>query len=133
MKWSEQVALHEALVAEEARILDQKGREYASENDALGNFKKRAVDNGIDPKQILWIFLSKHLDGIKSYIKIGHEISEEPIKGRINDARNYLFLLHCLVEEEKVEKQKTLDELNKADQKRVNEAQRESLDLREFA
>lgn len=101
MKWSEQQALFKAMVKEEADILNRKGAEYASDADANANFKKRAEDIGIDSKQILWIFLSKHLDSIKSYIKKGREISDEPIMGRINDARNYLFLLHCLIEEDK--------------------------------
>lgn len=104
MKWAEQQALFKALVKEEADILNRKGAEYASDTDANANFKKRAEDIGIDPKQILWIFLSKHLDSIKSYVKKGKEISDEPIMGRINDARNYLFLLHCLIEEEKQQK-----------------------------
>ena len=101
MKWEQQQKLFKELIKEEADILNRKGAEYASDEDANANFKKRAEDIGIDPKQILWIFLSKHLDSIKSYIKKGKEISDEPIVGRINDARNYLFLLHCLICEEK--------------------------------
>ena len=106
MKWQQQVALFDRIIAEEKRILDQKGHEYAGVEDALGNFKKRAADIGIDPKQILWVFLAKHLDSIKSFIREGKELSEEKIDGRINDARNYLFLLQCLVEEERSEKNK---------------------------
>ena len=106
MKWSEQQSLFRSIVKEEADILNRKGAEYASDTDANANFKKRAEDIGIDPKQILWIFLSKHLDSIKSFIKKGKEISDEPIAGRINDARNYLFLLSCLIEEEKQVKSK---------------------------
>jgi hypothetical protein len=99
MKWQEQQALFKAMVKEEAELLNTKGLEYASDADALANFKKRAEDVGVDPKQILWIFLSKHLDSIKSYIRKGATISNEPIEGRVNDARNYLFLLICLIKE----------------------------------
>jgi len=103
MQWKRQQELFKALVKEEMDLLNKKGAEYASDTDALANFKKRAEDIGIGPKQILWIFLSKHLDSIKSYIKKGHVISDEPIEGRIQDARNYLFLLSCLIDEEKTE------------------------------
>jgi DNA-binding SARP family transcriptional activator len=99
MQWAKQQALFKAIVKEEMDLLTRKGAEYASDADALANFKKRAEDIGIDPKQILWIFLSKHLDSIKSFVKKGKEISDEPIAGRIQDARNYLFLLHCLIDE----------------------------------
>jgi hypothetical protein len=106
MKWATQQSLFKTMIKEEMDLLNKKGAEYASDADALANFKKRAEDIGIDPKQILWIFLSKHLDSIKSYIKKGKEISDEPIAGRIQDARNYLFLLHCLNEEAKAPAEK---------------------------
>lgn len=99
MKWKQQQDLFRAMIKEENDLLTKKGAEYASDTDALANFKKRAEDIGIDPKQILWIFLSKHLDSIKSFVKKGHELSDEPIAGRIQDSRNYLFLLHCLIVE----------------------------------
>ena len=101
MKWNEQQALFKKMVKEESDLLTRKGAEYASDEDALANFKKRSEDIGIDPKQILWVFASKHIDSIKSYIRKGKEISDEPIEGRINDARNYFFLLAALIHEEK--------------------------------
>jgi hypothetical protein len=103
MQWKRQKELFTSLIKEEMKLLEQKGAEYASDTDALANFKKRAEDIGIGPKQILWIFLSKHLDSIKSYIKKGNIVSNEPIEGRVQDARNYLFLLLCLIDEEKTE------------------------------
>ncbi len=103
MQWKRQKELFTTLIKEEMKLLEQKGAEYASDADALANFKKRAEDIGIDPKQILWIFLSKHLDSIKSFIKKGHVVSNEPIEGRVQDARNYLFLLLCLLDEEKTQ------------------------------
>ena len=101
MKWKTQQDLFKAIIKEEMELLNKKGAEYASDTDALANFKKRSDDIGIDPKQILWIFLSKHLDSIKYFIKKGQVASSEPIEGRIQDARNYLFLLTCLIAEDK--------------------------------
>lgn len=100
MIWKRQQELFKTLIKEEMELLNKKGAEYASDADALANFKKGADDIGINPKQILWIFLNKHLSSIKSYIKKGVVLSDEPIKGRIQDARNYLFLLQCLIDEE---------------------------------
>jgi hypothetical protein len=102
MKWEEQKALHQKVVAAEADLLTRKGAEYASSDvDSLANFKRNGANLGLDPKQILWIYCSKHLDSITSFIKKGSVTSNEPIEGRIADARNYLFLLQCLVEEER--------------------------------
>ena len=106
MKWNEQQRIFKEMVKVEMDLLAQKGIEYASDEDALANFKKRSDDIGIDPKQILWIFLSKHLDSIKHFIKKGHVASNEPIEGRIHDARNYLCLLACLIAEDKEEAKK---------------------------
>jgi hypothetical protein len=100
MKWEQQQALHAKLVEQERDLLNRKGAEYASDDDALDNFKRGAREIGIDPKQILWIYMSKHLSSIKSFIRKGKVLSDEPIAGRIADARNYLFLLQCLIDED---------------------------------
>jgi len=111
MQWKRQQDLFKIMIKEELDLLNKKGAEYASDADALDNFKKGAADIGIDPKQILWIFLNKHLSSIKSYIKKGHTISDEPIAGRIQDARNYLFLLLCLIDEAAAADAKTQEEV----------------------
>lgn len=102
MKWQDQKAEFDLMVKELEDLLVNKGREYAGDHDALGNFKT-ALDIGVTSNQKLWIFLDKHLSSIKSYIKHGKIFSNEPIEGRINDAINYLFLLRCLIAEQKKE------------------------------
>lgn len=89
------VKMHE----EEMAIARTKGREY-TQGDRLDNFKRIAAELGISSKQVLWVYLKKHLDSIASYIK--HEkVLSEPIEGRIMDARVYLTLLRGLIEEER--------------------------------
>jgi hypothetical protein len=100
MKWSDQQELFQSMINLEKDLLDRKGLEYSSDTDSLANFKAK-LDIGVSPMQVAWIFLEKHLSSIKSYIKLGHELSDESIEGRINDARNYLFLIACLVKEQK--------------------------------
>ncbi len=100
MKWDRQREEFDKMSSELSDLLTNKGKEYAGDYDALGNFKN-GNDIGVSPNQKLFIFLDKHLSSIKSYIKHGKEFSSEPIEGRINDAINYLFLLRCLIVEEK--------------------------------
>jgi hypothetical protein len=107
MRWEEQKALFDDMVHELNELLTKKGREYASDADALANFKS-GLDIGITPLQKAWVFGEKHLSSIKSYIKKGHVISNEPIEGRVYDAINYLFLILCLIEEGKSTAKKPL-------------------------
>ena len=84
---------------EELAIAETKGREY-TQGDRLDNFKRLALEIGVNPKVVLWVYLKKHLDSIANYIKTG-KVYSEPIEGRIMDARVYLSLLRCLIEEER--------------------------------
>ena len=102
MLWSEQKDLFEKMVEAERELLLSKGKEYAGDKDCLANFKD-ADCIGLNPKQKLWVYLSKHMSSIASYIKHGQEFSNETIEGRIADARNYLALLYMLIQEEKTE------------------------------
>jgi len=106
MKWTEQQALFKAMIKEEMDLLNKKGSEYASDADALDNFKRQAEDWGCDPLLVLAFGLGKHYRSIQSYIRKGGKVvSNEPISGRIHDARNYLFLLHCLISEAETPKE----------------------------
>ena len=102
MKWSEQQALFKASIKIESELLNQKGSEYASDADALANFKGQAVDLGVDPLVVCSVLMNKHYRSIQSYIRKGGKTSSnEPIEGRVADMRNYLFLMLCLIEESK--------------------------------
>lgn len=100
MLWSEQKDIFEQMIERERNLLNSKGVEYAGEQDCLANFKDADIV-GLSSKQKLWVYLSKHMSSIASYIKNGKEYSDEPIEGRIADARNYLALLYMLIHEEK--------------------------------
>ena len=81
-----------------------KGEEYARSDDQLANFKRQAAEFGLQPEQVLAIYLNKHLDSIKTYIKHKTPTSvyalSEPIEGRIDDAILYLCLLKAMVVEQ---------------------------------
>ncbi len=87
----------EGMVEEERQLLSKKGQEYSGKADRHLNFKRLAAQLNLTPEQVLWVYLTKHLDGILSYIR-GEYRGSEPIRGRIQDARNYLALLAGMIE-----------------------------------
>jgi hypothetical protein len=88
------------MVEEEESTMIQKGHEYTiGSDDKLANFKNVAKDTGLRPMQVWAVYFLKHIASICNYVKDGREASNEPIEGRIMDARNYLALLRGLIEE----------------------------------
>lgn len=87
------------LAAEERELLFKKGQEYSGMDNRFRNFEKIGEELDMDPKKILWVYLHKHLDGIRAYIR-GEYTGIESIRGRIEDARNYLALLAGMIQEE---------------------------------
>jgi hypothetical protein len=81
------------------KLLDMKGKEYSNSNDVNANFKRLAQMLGVKPYFILWIYLTKHIDSITHFIRTGNSDSEGIIS-RLDDARNYLDILECLLREE---------------------------------
>ena len=100
MNWKRQEEWWHQTVTECFRILKQKGKEYAGDHDALGNFKEGAEELGLTPLQVWGVLARKHWKSITQYAKHGQTFSEEPIEGRIHDMMNYLFLLKCIIVEE---------------------------------
>ena len=89
-------------------LLQTKGTEYSrGEEDVNSNFKRLSEELGIESKQVLYIYLKKHLDAISYYIKT-NEVKSEPIEGRIADAINYLLILASLISEEQENAYKTI-------------------------
>ena len=84
-------------------IQASKGTAYSGEKDALDNFKRNAVKNGVSPLVVWNIYFSKHLDAIDSYIR-GEYKDTEPIAGRFMDAINYLELGYGLIAENEAKK-----------------------------
>lgn len=83
---------------EEIKLLRDKGRDYTDGNDALENFKEAARTLGTDPWLIWAVYFRKHLRAIFSFVK-NKKVHSEPIRGRFQDARNYLLLGLMLLEE----------------------------------
>ena len=102
MKVSDFISWAESMQEEEHRIMIDKGKEYTvSDEDKFKNFKSIGDRMSLPPEQVAMIYLLKHMDSIRNYVLNGVEASDEPIMGRIQDARNYLLLLGGILEERK--------------------------------
>lgn len=100
MKVKEFFKWADSMQKEESRLMKVKGEEYTVSNeDKFKNFKSIAERMGLKAEQVAMIYLLKHMDSIRNYLKTGKESSEESIMGRIQDARNYLLLLGGIIEE----------------------------------
>ena len=94
IKWAKSVQ------KEENEIMLGKGNEYTvSDEDKFKNFKSIAERMNTSSEQVAMIYLLKHMDSIRNYVLHGTESSNEPIEGRIMDARNYLLLLGGIIKE----------------------------------
>jgi len=95
---SEFLDFYKSLVESEIKIFTLKGGEYSGEINRFLNFEKLAEELNLHPIEILWVYGSKHKDGIASFIRDKKVLSNEDIIGRISDLRNYLALLGGMIE-----------------------------------
>jgi|TARA_R100000458_G_scaffold21403_1_gene19144 tryptophan 2,3-dioxygenase len=82
--------LHQTL-----QLSDEKRIEYTEGNqnsNVLWNFESIGKKLGLEPMQVLSVYLNKHLSSLQSYFKDGQEHSSESIEGRVSDIINYLLL-----------------------------------------
>ena len=90
----------DVLLTEVLPTLDAGQKEYAGgAGDAFGNFHRLVESLGISRKQVLWVYASKHIDGIESYLR-GHTSQREDVRGRIKDLTVYLMILWQMIEDE---------------------------------
>ncbi len=75
-----------------------KGKDYSNSDDQNSNFKRLSQKLNLSPETILWVYLTKHLDSIETFIREG-KVASEPIDSRIIDSVNYLLILHSLINE----------------------------------
>jgi hypothetical protein len=106
MTFPEFDALCDSNLQEVLQMRNTKGKEYARSADRLANFKRIADEMGITPAQVAWVYLAKHLDGIKYRIQNGATESNETTHSRIIDALTYLLLIDGLLVEELEEESK---------------------------
>ena len=90
--------LEKEILPECFAIMQSKGESYSGKEDKLGNFKRCASLAGVPVEKAWFIYFVKHFDSLSAYIREEYHDSE-PIKGRIQDLINYLFLLIGILKE----------------------------------
>ena len=87
-------------IFEEVQDMRDAGqKEYAQrEDNAFANFERISGWLNKDKKEVLMIYLMKHIDGICSWIN-GHKSQREDVTGRIVDCIVYLCLLYGMSQE----------------------------------
>ena len=76
-----------------------KGKEYTQGGDRLKNFVETGEDLDIHPMKTCFIFMKKHWDSLRSFMKYGKTHSTESIESRIHDLILYLILLKAILKE----------------------------------
>ena len=87
-------------IFEEVQDMRDAGqKEYAQQEDnAFANFERISGWLDRDKKEVLMVYLMKHIDGICSWIN-GHKSQREDVTGRIIDCIVYLCLLYGMSQE----------------------------------
>lgn len=100
MTFKDYYKLRDDLIEDAFEVSNKKGADYTvGSKDALQNFKITAERTGLNPLQVLGIYMMKHQDAVSSFIKNGGKVESEPIKERVIDNINYLCLLYALIKD----------------------------------
>jgi len=76
-------------------ILNTKGKDYTPEDESLKEVREIAAEAGITPRQVLWVYLRKHVSAIQRWVSVG-KVESEPVAGRLRDLANYAALMRVL-------------------------------------
>ena len=87
------------LLKQVIEMRNTKGKEYANSTSRFANFDRLSERLGLSNTHIAWVYITKHLDSIESYIRTGGAFSTESIQGRIVDAITYLTLIGGMIKE----------------------------------
>lgn len=83
--------------ARSKQLLIRKEEEYSEGVDRLDQFHKIAILNTISPAEALWGMASKHITSIATMIKDPKMYNLKRWREKLNDLRNYTFLLEALL------------------------------------
>lgn len=98
MTHEEQTVIDKIVEGEVAKIRATKGREYATDEDTLADFKEVARNAGITPLQCWLTYVEKHQRAIATFVREG-DVKSEAIEDRVLDVIVYHHLLLGLITE----------------------------------
>lgn len=85
------------------QLSEQKGGEYAGDEDRLANFRRNAEAIGLSMEQVWRVYAGKHWDAITQFV---HDLGTgktrprmESLAGRADDLIVYLILFKAMLEE----------------------------------
>ena len=81
-------------------MLCSKNKEYAPGTDKLSNFRSAGEFTGQDEKVVLFGYMLKHWDSIKTMILSGKNYPTEQWREKIADSINYLIILYSMIKED---------------------------------
>lgn len=76
--------VHDAAGAE----LERKAPDYAPEGVVFVDIIQQCAETGVEPEQLLWIMMQKHLTALRTYAQTG-KLTSEPLVNRTIDVINY--------------------------------------------
>ena len=79
--------------------LNAKGKEYASEDDILHNFKRAGAMQNVTPAKALVGMWAKHIISVLDIVDSGLIPDEKTINEKIGDSINYLIILEAIFKE----------------------------------
>jgi hypothetical protein len=91
------------------KLLSSKGKEYASEDERLHNFKAASAATGRTWEQALWGIYMKHWVSVQDMVEGALKPTKELIDEKIGDSINYHILLEALMLERLTEENKDKD------------------------
>lgn len=96
MTYEEMTKIEDRVFEKIRQIRETKGREYATEEDTLADFKEIAEQTGTSPLQVWSVYVKKHLRAIDTFVREG-ETKSEVLPDRVVDVIVYHILLLGLV------------------------------------
>lgn len=86
------------LINEAFSLSDTKGEDYRVGSKYVHqNFINVGDSFDLHPSKVLAVYLKKHLDAIRNYLRTDGDSESEPIRERVKDVINYLLLAIPLV------------------------------------
>ena len=78
-------------------LLIDKGKEYSTSHDRLGNFKQTGAMELKEPTETLFSMADKHIAVVAVMVKNPTKYSREEWNSHLDDIRNYTLLLDTLL------------------------------------
>lgn len=97
MTFAQLKVIQDRVIAQIEKIRETKGREYATDQDTLADFKEVAARRGITPLQCWGTYVDKHLRAIDTAVREEGRIKSESLESRVVDVIVYHILLLGLV------------------------------------